>query len=272
MQKRRFKNLNCVNKDLRRRKNMKGLWENKEVTELFKTVENSKQKGISLRNAFASHAKKYGRQPNSVRNYYYQEIDRLANDKARSGELKIDLKKHIKNKSASFSKEEEKNLVAKIDQLRAQGKSVRGACFVLSEGDPTKMLRYQNKYRNAVKQKESKSGGADIIKFSSKRQGLSESDITSLFMGLVRLVKRNITSEIEQKQQKDKESLNEKLRKATLMLGEKDHEILTLKEKFDKLRQDYQALNQKMMKLKCEKASLLSKKLSSSKVKAVINV
>lgn len=143
---------------------------------------------------------------------------------------------------------------------------------MLSEGDPTKMLRYQNKYRNAVKQKESKSGGADIIKFSSKRQGLSESDITSLFMGLVRLVKRNITSEIEQKQQKDKESLNEKLRKATLMLGEKDHEILTLKEKFDKLRQDYQALNQKMMKLKCEKASLLSKKLSSSKVKAVINV
>lgn len=251
---------------------MKGLWKNEEVVELFKRVENAKLQGASLRDAFASHAKKYGRQPNSVRNYYYQEIDRLANDWQRKGELKIDLKKHTKNKSICFSKEEEENLVAKIDKLRAQGKSVRGACFALSNGDPTKMLRFQNKYRNAHKQKNAQGGGADIITFSSKKQGLSESDITSLFMGLVRLVKRNITSEIEQKQQRDKENLNEKLRKATLMLGEKDNQILTLKEKFDKLRQDYQALNQKLLKLKCEKASFLSKKLSASKIKAVINV
>lgn len=252
---------------------MNGLWKNSEVAELFASVENIKKKGESLRQAFSAHAKKYGRKPNSVRNYYYQEIDRLANDKARATKLKIDLKKHTKNTSTAFSKEEEDGLISQIENLLKQGKSVRGACFILSNGDSTKMLRYQNKYRNAIKKKKmATNNGGNIIHFATKRQGLSENDITSLFMGLVRLVKRNITSEIEQQQQKDKDILNDKLRKASVMLGEKDQEILSLKEKFEKLRQDYQALNQKMIKLKCEKASMLSKKLASSKVKAVINV
>ena len=85
-------------------------------------------------------------------------------------------------------------------------------------------------------------------------------------MGLVRLVKRNIASEFEQKQSREKESLNQKLRRTVAMLGEKDNELLSLKEKFEKLKKENQALSQKMMKLKCEKAALLSKKLDYSKV------
>lgn len=253
---------------------MKGVWKNSEVASLFKVIEEKKEKGASLRRAFEEHAKKYNRKPNSVRNYYYQEIDKLGRDGARVKKLKIDLKKHVKNRSESFSKEEETILVNKIEHLLKQGKSVRNACYLLSNGDPTKMLRFQNKYRN---HKKSLQGGkveeGNIIQFSSsKKQSLSENDITSLFMGLVRLVKRNIASELEQKQSKEKENLNQKLRKTIAMLGEKDNEILTLKEKFEKLKRENQALSQKMMKLKCEKASLLSKKLASSKVKAAINV
>lgn len=247
---------------------MKGVWNNSEVISLFKVIEEKKEKGLSLRQAFEEHAKKYNRKPNSVRNYYYQEIDKLDKDGARAKKLKIDLNKHIKNRSESFSKEEQQALVGEIERLLKQGKSVRSACCLLSKGDPSKMLRFQNKYRNYKKSlQQGNAGQNNIIQFSSgKKQSLTENDITSLFMGLVRLVKRNIASEFEQKQSREKESLNQKLRRTVAMLGEKDNELLSLKEKFEKLKKENQALSQKMMKLKCEKAALLSKKLDYSKV------
>ena len=240
---------------------MKGIWANKEVRELFSSVEQKKAQGIALRKAFEEHAEKYNRKPNSVRNYYYQEIDNLSNDEKRLEKLKINLTLHKKNKSEGFSKSEEKCLVDKIDELKCQGKSVRSACYELSNGDPTIMLRYQNKYRNFTKAKQEQNVEQNnIIRFTSRKQGLSENDITSLFMGLVRLIKRNIASDLEEKQAKEKEGLNEKLRKAIVMIGEKDSQLLTLKEKFEKLRKENQNLNQKMIKLKCEKANLLSLK------------
>ena len=79
-------------------------------------------------------------------------------------------------------------------------------------------------------------------------------------MGLIRLVKRNLTNEIEKKEIAEKESLNDKLRKTITMLGEKENEISLLKEKFESLKKENQSLSQKMLKLKCEKASLLSSK------------
>lgn len=256
-----FKTNISVNKLFKGEKIMKGIWANKEVCELFSSVEQKKAQGIALRNAFEEHAKKYNRKPNSVRNYYYQEIDKLSNDSERLEKLKINLELHKKNKSESFSKIEEQNLVNKIDMLKNQGKSVRSACYELSNGDPTVMLRYQNKYRNFTKAQSGQSAEQNnIIRFTSRKQGLSENDITSLFMGLVRLIRRNIASDLEEKQAKEKEGLNEKLRKAIVMLGEKDSQLLSLKEKFEKLRKENQSLNQKMIKLKCEKANLLSLK------------
>ena len=253
---------------------MKGVWNNGEVISLFKVVEEKKEKGEGLRKAFEEHAKKYNRKPNSVRNYYYQEVDKLGRDEKRAAKLKLDLTKHIKNRSKSFSKQEEEALICKIEKLLGQGRSVRSACCQLAKGNKAKMLRFQNKYRNY---KHSLQGGkmeeGKIIQFSSsKKQLLTESDITSLFMGLVRLVKKNIASEFENKQNQEKESLQQKLRKTITTLGEREGEISSLKEKFEKLKKENQMLSQKMMKLKCEKASMLSKKLSASKVKASINV
>ena len=72
---------------------MKGVWNNSEVASLFKVIEEKKEKGASLRRAFEEHAKKYNRKPNSVRNYYYQEIDKLCRDGARVKKLKIAYKK-----------------------------------------------------------------------------------------------------------------------------------------------------------------------------------
>ena len=111
---------------------MKGVWNNSEVISLFKVIEEKKEEGLSLRQAFEEHAKKYNRKPNSVRNYYYQEIDKLGKDGARAKKLKIDLNKHIKNRSESFSKEEEQALVGEIEISKQisqlQKKSATGQC------------------------------------------------------------------------------------------------------------------------------------------------
>lgn len=240
---------------------MKGIWANKEVRDLFETVEFEKRQGICLRKAFEEHAKKYDRKPNSVRNYYYQEIERLSADDKRLKLLNINLSNHKKKKGRNFSKDEEKNLIKKIEKLTIEGKSVRAACLEISKGDPVLMLRYQNKYRNYNKKPcEETSSQNNIIRFKNQKQCLTENDINSLFMGLIRLVKRNLINEIQQKEIEEKENLNAKLRRTTAMLGEKDNELALLKAKFEDLKKENLSLNQKMLKLKCDKARLLSLK------------
>ena len=79
-----------------------GLWDNQEVKDLFSEIEKTKQNGLPLRKAFIMHAQKYSRQPNSVRNYYYHEIDNLERDDQRLKKLGIDLSKHKRTRYNIF--------------------------------------------------------------------------------------------------------------------------------------------------------------------------
>ena len=144
-----------------------GLWSNQEVKDLFSSVEKIKENGCPLKMAFTMHAKKYSRQPNSVRNYYYHEIDNLENDKARCNGLGIDLSKHKKSSIQYFSKDEEDSLMQKVNSLVESGCSVRKACMTLSNGDVNQMLRFQNKYRN-FKSKQKPMEKDNIIKLEGK--------------------------------------------------------------------------------------------------------
>ena len=123
-------------------------WNEKEVKDLFDEVEICKQSKYALKMAFDSHAKKYNRKPNSVRNYYYHEVDNLQNDDIRRKRLNIDLSKHVKNKLIPFSKEQEDKFLSDIKNLTEKGMSVRSACFQLSGGDMTLMTRLQNNFQN----------------------------------------------------------------------------------------------------------------------------
>ena len=80
------------------------IWNDEEVKELFGEVENCKHGQTALKNAFCLHAKKYKRKPNSVRNYYYHEVENLKNDGARCKNLNIDLSKHDKTHFKNFDK------------------------------------------------------------------------------------------------------------------------------------------------------------------------
>ena len=238
----------------------KGIWPREEVISLFGAVEEAKNKNISLKFAFIEHAKKYSRQPNSVRNYYYHEVDNLYKDKARKKELGIDLEKHKKSSIKYFSQEQENELMQKIEELVSKGHSVRKACFTLANGDVSEMLRYQNKYRNFSAKK--KPVENNIIKFTSKKkEGLSESDLNSLFIGLVRLVKRSAVEEVNEKIKQEKENANNLLRQALLDLGKKEREFLTLKERFMKLKKENELLIKSMMAKSKEKSKKYNLKL-----------
>lgn len=248
---------------------MKGIWENNEVKELFSVVENYKQKNKSLREAFEAHAEKYGRKPNSVRNYYYHEVDNLKADDKRLKHLGINLSKHNKTSIIYFSQEEEEKLMHDIDNLVKSGVSVRKACYNLSDGDVGQMLRYQNKYRNFLAKNNKinekpleKLESNNVIAFKKVQQRtLSEGEVQSLFMGLVRLVKKTALEESEEKYRKIISDANENLRKTVLALNNRERDYNKLKQEFLRVKSENSSLVNSVLKLRCDNANKLRIKL-----------
>lgn len=250
---------------------MKGLWDNSEVQDLFLQVEEFKNKNKTLREAFSRHAQKYNRKPNSVRNYYYHEIDELGRNKTRVKSLGINLERHKKNTITYFSPTEEKELMGEIDKLVESGVSVRKACFMLSGGDVGQMLRFQNKYRNfkgknkkpdkcsGLKQTENAFNKDNIIAFQKKPKLLSEGEMQALFMGLVRLVRRNVEAEGEEKFKAEIGKSNNLLRQALTRINSQEREIERLKAEYLRIKKQNQSLLQNQIVARCKKAEILAK-------------
>ncbi|MCL2696413.1 MAG: hypothetical protein FWE69_08850 [Clostridiales bacterium] len=120
---------------------MKGFhvgWTQTESQLLEEAVVIARAQRLPLRTVFESVAGQTGRQPNSVRNYYYTQIKQ-----SRSGVPAF----------VPFSEEESLGLVRAILHAQAKGESVRSCTLSLAGGDTKKMLRYQNKYRALLKNK-----------------------------------------------------------------------------------------------------------------------
>ena len=144
--------------------------------------------------AFEEVARKTNRKANSVRNYYYKNLS-------------------VEKKSfKSFSQADIKQLLREIILGTSRGESVRSICLHLANGDKGKMLRFQNKYRAILR---SSPQHIEKIKIELEAQGylvklpyqpsffdnvvtlperndkrITDSDINNLFMGLMRLIKR----------------------------------------------------------------------------------
>ena len=88
-------------------------WTQHEQDILFEQAKKARDLGLPLKAAFDQTARLTGRQPNSIRNFYYAKI--------------------------------------KEEGLQAQGMSVRSITLKLGQGDRKAMLRYQNKYRSLLK-------------------------------------------------------------------------------------------------------------------------
>lgn len=233
------------------------IWSDEEVKNLFAEVEKCKEGGVSNKEAFEEHAQKYGRKANSVRNYYYAEVDNLKKDNIRAKRLQIEIEKHKKAGYSRFDKEQESDLLKQVKDLEHCGFSVRSACQKISGGNLTLMTRLQNKYQNLKK----KSLRQDnVVMFSAKQKTLSESDLNSLFLGLVKLIKKTAVEEIEQKVKLERQSSNFLLKKAFIDLNKKDKKIGELSNEFEILKSENQKLNEKLTNYLKERKSIDKKR------------
>ena len=116
-------------------------WRSQEDELLFERVEQGRRCGMPLKAVFFDVAKRTGRQPNSVRNYYYARV--RAGDPVLSGA-------HC-SAFVPFTQDEELRLLKTVLTKHAAGKSVRAIALELGNGDDKQMLRYQNKYRALIK-------------------------------------------------------------------------------------------------------------------------
>ncbi|MBQ2991233.1 MAG: hypothetical protein IJD60_08070 [Clostridia bacterium] len=117
-----------------------GGWQKQEIALLQKSIEDAARTGESLRSVFDRISRELGRKPNSIRNFYYAQI---RSQDADEGGRTLPFE--------TFSPQEVEQLIARVLCARAQGLSVRACVRQLADGDRSKMLRYQNKYRSTVR-------------------------------------------------------------------------------------------------------------------------
>lgn len=242
-------------------------WNNKEIKALFSHVELCTQKGMTLTKAFESYATSNARKPNSVRNYYYAELDNLEKNENIRKKLEIDLSKHVKTNPNFFSNEEADKTMREINELVKKGNSVRKACLTLGGGDITKMVRLQNKYRTMKKDEKTPTASLpeNIISMPQKTMRLSETEINSLFLGLVKLIKTSVKQELNLKMQKDTENANLLLRQTLVNLSNKEQQIAKLKKSFELLRAENKKLDEKIKLLRVSKVSASNQKIDDLK-------
>lgn len=117
-----------------------GGWQKQEIETLQQRIDEAEKSGESLRSVFDQLSRELGRKPNSIRNFYYAQI--RTQDGAENGRaLPFE----------TFSSDEVEHLVEYVLTARAQGMSVRACVRQLADGDRTRMLRYQNKYRSTIR-------------------------------------------------------------------------------------------------------------------------
>lgn len=239
-------------------------WKNSETKKLFNLVEQYKEKNAPLSKCFKDYAEKSNRKPNSVRNYYYQELSFLQENQKKSLSLGIDLSKHTKTVGKSFDSEETNALIKNIQKLQESGYSVRKACLKLANGDINEMVRLQNKYRSEIA-KQSTPLRPKNITMMPQRNKLNDSDIQSLFLGLINLVKKSALENVDFEIQQKLQNANISLRKMLVELAQKESEINRLRKEFKIIACKNEELTSKLDLLKIQTAQLTKNKMQSLK-------
>jgi hypothetical protein len=263
-------------------------WKDKEVKKLFDCIERVKRNGGVLLDGFREFAKRTNRKTNSVRNYYYLEIENLKRDLKRAERLGINIGLHSVQRPDKFSSGQTETLVTEILRLKCLGYSVRKACLKLADNSAERMLRYQNKFRSVLKKNKElynkclenlkKSGllnqkNEKIIKNEDKNKGnvvymkkqdekkLTDEDIKNLFLGLVRLVKRNAVENIEKGLISEAEFANNILRDNLVKVANLEKQISVKNLEIEKEKEINKNITEENFKLKTKIADLFNGKI-----------
>ena len=123
-------------------------YDEKDVLGLNEFIKNNKNDTLS--NAFEKYATLTGKAKGTVRNMYYAMVKKAKVDQSFNKDFLGGCELSVNNPK-QFSKDEYDSLVKYVINAKKQGKSVRKATAELAGGDIKLALRYQNKYRNALK-------------------------------------------------------------------------------------------------------------------------
>ncbi len=243
-------------------------WDISEIKILMNLV--SKREEKSLVEVFENFAKQTNRKTFSVRNFYYKLLELANIDNKIAQVLNKNGIENAEIRTNHFSSTETENLL-RILLNNEKNISVRRACMELAKGDDTLMMRYQNKYRNALKnQPELVSRILDELKSKQIRvrevepnnimvmplakQLITEKEIQSLFGGLIRLVKKSAEQEISTQLKREAEFANTALqnslidlRRKEILIKELQEQNLILKTKLANLKENLQHSQEKLI-------------------------
>lgn len=255
-------------------------WKDEEIKQLFDIVEKNRKENKSLLSAFSEYAKLSGRKRNSIRNYYYQELSELQKNKSRANKLNINIKNHIVNESVLFSKNETRKIISNILKLNSEGYSIRKACLKLANNNVELMVRYQNKYRSVLKSnpelineitkelniknkvmETTKSNSPNNLIYFKKQEPkvISEKDINSLFLGLIKLVKKSAAESVEKKLISELDFTNSTLRKTLVKLSKTEQDLKEMSTSFENIKIENEKLRLENAYLRSEIANFMNK-------------
>ncbi|MEG1752173.1 MAG: hypothetical protein RR140_03425 [Clostridia bacterium] len=238
---------------------MKKEWTDEQLKKLFWQIEVAKKNNKNLLKTFEDFAKVNNKQKFSVRNYYYEKVKMFMQNKLLAQKFGINLSVHAKQNKIKFSQTDSKNLITEIEKQTAKGISVRKACYNLSNGDMNQMVRFQNRYRL-----EKKCNNIIKMPVTVAQQQLTESDVNSLFLGLLKLVKENAQKSAESKFKMEINETSNVLRKAIVNLEIKEKEMTNLNNEVKNLNKEKNQLITKIEQMRASSAIEISKKIGSS--------
>lgn len=197
------------------------IMEKEKLEEFITYVNNSKNKLEAFKIYASNNSYKYS----SLRNLYYKH-----------SKNNINIKKYEK-----FSEVDTKMLIDKINDNLSKGISIRKTCLSLANNNPTIMVRLQNKYREIVRKsyfKTKATNNTEILNFKPKQKQITEDDINSLFLGLVKLVKNRAIKEFKETYNFQLEEMKLKIQNLKKDLNYKDLIISSLNKKVKLLSTD----------------------------------
>ena len=238
-------------------------WNKNNIKALFSFIEENNHKNIPIIKSFEIFAKKTNKNMLSVRNFYYAFVKLLKINKKLQTEYDIDISKHQIQKFIHFDKKQEEDLISQIEKYTKEGFSVREACQNLSNGDIKTMIRLQNKYQNHKNK-------CKIITFPVQKQPempkkLTNDEINSLFLGLVKLVREQAFGERELQVKQFLEATSELKQKQAIETQSQQNQIEILKTKIKEQENKNEQLNEKLRTYRVEFVSQKIKNYESQK-------
>ncbi len=199
---------------------MKGFTEI-ERKNFIKFIKDNEYKG--LQTAFKEYAQISGRAKGSVRNYYYKTVNECKNNEKLRVKLGVS-SNMFPNFIKEFQDSESRDLLKIVLKGIGEGKSVRSTILKLASNDSKLALRYQNKYRNLLKNQKdlvlevaSKIKGVDgeiVNPYKSAFKKEEQKAIENEIDGLIKSLYKNLREENEKLLQRNNalKSENEKLK------------------------------------------------------------